>query len=266
MILFSQLKRKTNGDAIGRVTCSLSGVLSSILPFNSSTGQTNPLTIQQSGWRAMEMNCFPRRLPALCRQRLCPLWTCSLPISTDVVANKRRLPLTDIPILENREDRYGKTERKHLTLTTEAVAAVQAYADQHGLYFSVAVETLALMGLGQTTAETLPRLVTNLLERAFNRQFNRFAKLISLAAIAAEEANYKADVLLLQTIWREARLNPDNFLAQMQVSADPQKQPDALARQVRDELSAAAHDAAVTRLKKPLGENNLFVEEETAHA
>lgn len=174
--------------------------------------------------------------------------------------------MTAIPIHENREDRYGKTERKHLTLTTEAVAAVQAYADRHGLYFSVAMETLALMGLGQKTAETLPRLVTNLLERAFRRQFNRFAKLLSLTAIAAEEVNYKTDVLLLQTIWREARLDPDNFVARMQVSTDPQAQPDALTRQVRAELSAAAHESAVARLKKPLRENDLLVEKEVAHA
>ena len=169
--------------------------------------------------------------------------------------NQRRFLLTDISIHESREDRYGKTERKHVTLTAEAVESVQAYADRHGLYFSVAVETLALMGLGNSTAETLPRLVANLLERAINWQFNRFAKLLSLAVISAEEANYKADVLLLQTIWREARLDPDNFLENMQVSADPNDRPDVLARQVRDELSADVHEAAVARLKKPLSGN-----------
>jgi hypothetical protein len=121
------------------------------------------------------------------------------------------------------------------------------------------------MGLGQTTAETLPRLVANLLERALNRQFNRFAKLLSLAAISAEEANYKADVLLLQTIWREARLDPDNFAGNLMVSADPADQPDALARRLRDELKADAHEAAVARLKKPLSENNTLMEMEVGH-
>jgi hypothetical protein len=158
--------------------------------------------------------------------------------------------MTDITIHESRQDRYGKTEKKTITLTTEAIDAIQAYADQHGLYFSVAIESLALMGLGNTTIETLPRMVSNLLERAFNRQFNRFAKLISLAFLAAEEANYKVDILLLQTIWREARLDPDNFLDKMQVSTEPGDQPDAEARQIRDDLVDDAHQAAVDRLKR----------------
>ncbi len=152
---------------------------------------------------------------------------------------------------ESREARYGKTERKHLTLAREAVDMVQAYAERHGLYFSVAVETLALIGLGNTTAESLPRLVSNLLERTLNRQFNRFAKLISLAALSAEEANYKTDVLLLQTIWREARLAPDTFADSLLVSTAPDVQPDAQARQMREQRRDGARQSAVARLKKP---------------
>ena len=123
--------------------------------------------------------------------------------------------MTEIQIQENREDRYGKTERKNLTLTNEMVEAVQAYADRHGLYFSVAIETLALMGLGHTAAESFPRLVANLLERIFNRQFNRFAKLLSYTAISAQEANEKVDFLILQLFRREAQQNPDNFINAM---------------------------------------------------
>ncbi len=160
--------------------------------------------------------------------------------------------MIDNPVQENREDRYGKTERKHVSLLTETVEAVQAYADRHGLYFSVAVESLVLLGLQQAPAETLPRLVANLLERALNRQFNRFAKLIAYAAISAEEVNYKTDVLLLQTIWREARLDPTNFIEKMQVSTDPQVQPDYEVRQIRDGICEDAHETAVSRLKKPM--------------
>lgn len=160
--------------------------------------------------------------------------------------------MIDNSIQENREDRYGKTERKHVSLTVETVAVVQDYADRHGLYFSVAVESLLLMGLKQAPAETLPRLVANMLERALNRQFNRFAKLIATAAITAEEVNFKTEVLLMQTIWREARLDPANFSVNMGVSCDPADQPDAQARQIKDELCADAHDRAVSRLKKPM--------------
>lgn len=163
--------------------------------------------------------------------------------------------MIDNSMQENREERYGKTERKHVSLMAETVEVVQEYADRHGLYFSVAVESLVLLGLKQAPAETLPRLVANMLERALNRQFNRFAKLIAYAAISAEEVNYKTDVLLLQAIWREAQLDPANFIEKMQVSTDPQDQPDQLVRQIRDGICDDAHDEAVTRLKKPM--NNI---------
>lgn len=162
--------------------------------------------------------------------------------------------MTEIPIQENREDRYGKTERKNLTLTAAAVEAVQAYADRHGLYFSVAIESLALMGLGQATADALPRLIANLLERAFNRQFNRFAKLLSYAALSAEEASAKTDFLILQLFRREAQQDPDNFTDIMGVSTDPHKQPDAQVRLIKENLCAEIHQEAIARLRKPLRE------------
>lgn len=172
--------------------------------------------------------------------------------------------MKDRPIHESRQARYGKTEKKTVTLTHEAIDSIQAYADRHGLYFSVAIESLALLGLGQATAETLPRLVANLLERTLNWQFNRFAKLLAQAVIAAEEVNYKAGVLLLQTIWREARLDPHHFIENMQVSTNPQAKPDALARQIRDEICTSAHDEAISRLKKPLAENGILLPKEAA--
>ncbi len=174
--------------------------------------------------------------------------------------------MIDIPIQESRGDRYGKTERKHVTLTAEALEAVHAYADRHKLYFSVAVETLALMGLGSQSAEAFPRLVANMVERVFNKQFHRFAKLLTYAAIAAEEANYKSDLLLLQTIWHEARLDPDNFVANMQVSTDPHVLPDAPARQIRDEISADAHEYAIARLHRSLSDLIAILSEEVDDA
>ncbi|MCL4267269.1 MAG: hypothetical protein KJ069_29090 [Anaerolineae bacterium] len=172
--------------------------------------------------------------------------------------------MTGIPIHESRQDRYGKTEKKTLTLTNEAIESIQAYADRHGLYFSVAIESLALMALGQTTAETLPRLVANLLQRTINWQFNRFARLLAQAVIATEEVNYKADVLVMQTIWREARLDPANFIQKLQVSHEPHVQPDAKARRVKNEICADAHEEAVAQLKKSLGLSDTLWEQEGA--
>ena len=160
----------------------------------------------------------------------------------------------------DREARYGRTERKNLTLTREAIEALQEWADTHGLYFSVAVETLAMIGLGQQSAETLPRLVSNLLERSLNRHFNHFAKLIAYAAIAAEEASRKTDILLLQQIWQEAQHDPDHFLRHMHISLDPEVQPDARVRALRDQLRTEAREEAVERLRKPLAEEERLLQ------
>jgi uncharacterized membrane-anchored protein YjiN (DUF445 family) len=160
----------------------------------------------------------------------------------------------------DREARYGRTERKNLTLTREAIEAIGAWAGAHGLYFSVAVETLAMIGLGQQSAETLPRLVSNLLERSLNRHFNRFAKLIAYAAIAAEETSRKTDVLLLQQIRHEARQDPDRFIRNMHVSLDPGVQPDARVRALRDQLRTEAREEAIERLRKPLAEEERLLQ------
>ena len=174
--------------------------------------------------------------------------------------------MTDIPIHESRQERYGKTEKKTITLPNEGIEAVQNYAKEQGLYFSVALESLALMSLGRSTAETLPRLVANLLERTINRQFNRFARLLSQAVIAVEEVNYKADTLLLQTIWREARWDPANFVENVTVRVDPAAKLDFRARQLRDDICAAAHETAVARLKQALGEEVQLLAKEAAGA
>lgn len=167
---------------------------------------------------------------------------------------------------ETRSERYGRTQKKTLTLTQEAIEAIESWAEAHDLYFSVAIESLAMMGLGRQSAETLPRLVANLLERTLNRQFNRFAKLLSLAAIAAEEANWKADALLLQHIWREARQDPDGFTGNLAVSMDPADRPAARSRQLRDQLRKEAHEDAVQRLKQPLAANEALLEREEEEA
>ena len=168
--------------------------------------------------------------------------------------------MTDTQYFTDRDERYGRTERKHLTLTREAIEAIEGWADAHDLYFSVAVETLAMIGLGQKSAETLPRLVSNLLERTLNRHFNRFAKLIAYAAIASEESSRKTDVLLLQQIWQEARQDPDNFIRNMHVSLDPGAQPDARVRALRDRLRTEAHEEAAERLRKPLAEEERLLQ------
>ena len=162
--------------------------------------------------------------------------------------------MTTLPIHEDRQARYGRTEKKTLTLTTDAIEAIQAYASEHNLYFSVAVESLSLMGLGKEVADSYPRVLSSIVERALTYQFGRFAKMLSLAVLSAEEANFKADVLLLQMIGHAERLDPENFLEKIRFSLEPDVQPDATVRQLRDDIIDDAHEWAVARIKRPLAE------------
>jgi hypothetical protein len=150
---------------------------------------------------------------------------------------------------QGRDDRYGKTIRKNLTLTQEAIEAIEAYADRHNLYFSVAVETLAMMALGRETAETLPRLTANLLERLMSWQFNRFATLMAETIAVTEAVNFKTDFLIMQTLWREARLDPQGFTEKMLVSCKPDVEPDNQVRRLHEELKETAQQAGWARLK-----------------
>ena len=159
-----------------------------------------------------------------------------------------------LPVHEDRRARYGRTEKKMITLTAEAIEAIQAYASEHNLYFSVAVESLSLMGLGKEAAEIYPRTLSNIVERTVTHQFGRFAKMLSLAVLSAEEANYKADVLLLQMIGHAERLDPEHFLEKLQFSSEPDVQPDARVRQLRDDIIDDAREWAVARMKQPLAE------------
>jgi hypothetical protein len=148
------------------------------------------------------------------------------------------------------EDRYGKTERKHVTLTKDTIETIEKYAKQHRLTFSVAIETLAMMGMNRTAAEALPRLLTGLLDSILNRYLGRYARLSSQAAMAAEEANTKADFMVLQTLWREARQDPDGFEEKLGISLNPNVQPDRRVRELQQQVKDLAQTAAIERLRQ----------------
>lgn len=156
------------------------------------------------------------------------------------------------PVDATRQERYGVTRRKNITITESSHRQIEAWAEENGAYFSVAIETLALIGLGVEDAALLPRLVGNTVERVFQRQFHRLAKLLAVTAIAAAESNLKADALLLQLIRREAAADPDRFVQNMTVSSDPAQRTDARIRQMRDDMKAMIHAQAVAQLKPSL--------------
>lgn len=157
-----------------------------------------------------------------------------------------------------RQERYGVTRRKNITITASAHRQIEEWAEANGAYFSVAIETLALVGLGVEDAALLPRLVENTVERVFQRQFHRLGKLLAATAIAAIETNLKIDALLLQVIRREAAADPERFVQNMTVSSDPAARLDARIRQMRDDMRAMTHAQAVAQLKPSL-ENVLLL-------
>lgn len=151
-----------------------------------------------------------------------------------------------------RQERYGVTRRKNITITESSHRQIEEWAEANGAYFSVAIETLALIGLGVEDAALLPRLVENTVERVFQRQFHRLAKLLAVTAIAAAESNLKVDALLLQVIRREAEADPERFVQNMTVSSDPAERRDARIRKMRDDMKAMTHTQAVAQLKPSL--------------
>jgi hypothetical protein len=151
-----------------------------------------------------------------------------------------------------RQERYGVTRRKNITITGSAHQQIEEWAETNGAYFSVAIETLALIGLGIQDAALLPRLVENTVERVFQRQFHRLAKLLAVTAIAAAETNLKVDAMLLQLIRREAAADPERFVQNMTVSSDPAERLDARIRQMRDDMKAMTHAQALAQLKASL--------------
>ena len=151
-----------------------------------------------------------------------------------------------------REERYGATRNKHISITESAHSQIEAWADERGYYFSVAIETLALIGLGLEEAAVMPRLVENAVERVLRWQFHRIAKLLSITAITATEANLKADALLLQVIRAAAEAHPETFPQRMTVSTDPSDEVAARIRQMREEMRALMHEQAIANLRRPL--------------
>jgi hypothetical protein len=167
--------------------------------------------------------------------------------------------MEDFPVNMNeyattRAERYGATRKKNITITDSAHEQIAVWAEEHGTYFSVAIETLALIGLGNDEAALMPRLVENAVERVLRWQLNRLARILTIAAASATEANLKADTLLLHLIRQEAAEDPEHFVQNMAVSADPNDRLAARIRRMRDDVRSMTRHQAADQLRRPLAE------------
>src|SRR5262245_36624614 len=82
-----------------------------------------------------------------------------------------------------------RTAPKRVWLTEATRASVQAWADEHRISFSAALETLARVGLGQPPQEAVAPALVSLLRREVQQQFHRVAGLYAATAIEAGVAS-----------------------------------------------------------------------------
>ena len=152
----------------------------------------------------------------------------------------------------NARTRYGKTCRKHVTLTEKGQAQIQTFARSHQMSFSAAVETLALIGMKADLTTLLVPLLQEVVEKTLQRNFNRLAKLHLLAAAEAAMAHDLSTMLLLQTVRQEAVRHPQDFENRLGVSYAAGDALDGRIRAVYDEMRQLARQRQQRLLKGPL--------------
>ena len=154
----------------------------------------------------------------------------------------------------NTQTRYGRTNKKMISLTDEGRAQIQQFADTHGMSFSATIETLALIGMKADLANLLVPLLREVVNKAIQRNFNRMAKLSLIGAAEAAMAHDLAALLLMQSIRREAYAYPDDFETRMLVSYEPEDLLDARIRQMYGEARQVARTRQQRVLKTSLAD------------
>ena len=152
----------------------------------------------------------------------------------------------------NNRSRYGKTQRKTVTLTKKGHGQIQAFAQAHEMSFSASLETLALIGMKADLTTLLFPLLQEVVDKALQRNFNRLAKLSLLAAAESAMAHDLSTMLLLQIVRQEAVRHPQDFENWLGVSYSPDDSLDARIRAIYDEMRQMARKRQQRVLKQPL--------------
>ncbi len=152
----------------------------------------------------------------------------------------------------NSQTRYGNTRKKNLTLTENGHDQIKTYAQAHGLTFSAAIETLALIGMEADLSTLLIPLINTSVEKGMRRHFNRMAKLTILAAAESAMAHDLTTMLLLQTVRHEAARYPEDFETRIPVSRDKNEPLDARIREMYNRMRSLARQRQRRLLQKSL--------------
>jgi hypothetical protein len=83
-------------------------------------------------------------------------------------------------------------------LTTDGVALIDQWAQQHDVSFSAAIETLARVGLGLPTTEAFAPVLISTIRRAVDAGSDRLARMLAYAVVEAGIAQRLTAALLCQ--------------------------------------------------------------------
>lgn len=84
--------------------------------------------------------------------------------------------------------RRKSTSRKSIRLTDDGRAKIQAWADEQGVSFSAAIESLALLGMGEDASVAFAPLMVSAVRFEVQRQMNRLATIAARGAIESGAA------------------------------------------------------------------------------
>lgn len=150
--------------------------------------------------------------------------------------------------------RLSATRPKSITLTDPGREKIQAFADEQGLNFSAAIETLALRGLDDGEMHYLVPALRAVTLQGVRLAFNRMASLLSDIAVEAAAARTMSDAVMLQLIRETAVAYPDDFKDRMVVLPGAgRNRMNGRIRAFHDDVKADVEEEAVRRLQKAVG-------------
>jgi hypothetical protein len=84
------------------------------------------------------------------------------------------------------------TIKKNVRLTEEGIAAIQQWADDNGVSFSAALESLARSGLGQQHDEAFAPVLISVLNRTMQQNYKSIVRIIIAVLVEALSARLMA--------------------------------------------------------------------------
>ena len=99
---------------------------------------------------------------------------------------------------------HQATCSKKVSLTTDGVALIDQWAQQHDVSFSAAIESLARAGLGLTTTEAFAPVMISTIRRAVDAGSDRLARLLAYAVVEAGMAQRLTTALVCQLVPEDA--------------------------------------------------------------